>query len=119
VNKRRGEEYKLLWRESPEFVRMASKCNALIVPFAAIGGALPCPSLALQKPFLPHAQRRACAPSLEALQQPRACASSVYVLQVRVKLETAGQHSWTNAIPCRAMMTECCMHACARRRRRV
>ena len=38
VNKRKGEEYKLLWRESPEFVRLAAKCNALIVPFAAVGG---------------------------------------------------------------------------------
>jgi hypothetical protein len=39
VNKRKGEEYKLLWKDSPEFVRLATKCNALIVPFAAIGGA--------------------------------------------------------------------------------
>ena len=38
VNKRKGEEYKLLWKDSPEFVRLALKCNALIVPFAAIGG---------------------------------------------------------------------------------
>lgn len=36
--KRRGEEYQLLWKEEPDFVRMASKCQAIIVPFSAIGG---------------------------------------------------------------------------------
>ena len=45
VNKRKGEEYKLLWKDSPEFVRLATKCNALIVPFAAVGGVCARPSL--------------------------------------------------------------------------
>lgn len=37
VVKRRGEEYQLLWRESPDFVRLATKCKAIIIPFAAVG----------------------------------------------------------------------------------
>ncbi|EFJ42301.1 hypothetical protein VOLCADRAFT_107348 [Volvox carteri f. nagariensis] len=37
VVKKRGQEYKLLWKESPDFVRLAARCNALIVPFAAVG----------------------------------------------------------------------------------
>ncbi len=39
VNKLKGQEYQLLWKEQPDFVRMAAKLNAVIVPFAAIGGA--------------------------------------------------------------------------------
>jgi 1-acyl-sn-glycerol-3-phosphate acyltransferase len=35
--KRRGEAYKLIWPERAEFVRMAAKFGATIVPFAAIG----------------------------------------------------------------------------------
>ena len=36
--KRRGEEYQLFWRDDrPDFVRLAAKYNALIVPFAAVG----------------------------------------------------------------------------------
>ena len=38
VNKRKGEEYRLFWSEQPDFVRMAAKLNALIIPFAAVGG---------------------------------------------------------------------------------
>lgn len=38
VNKRKGEEYQLLWSEEPDFVRMAAKLDALIVPFASVGG---------------------------------------------------------------------------------
>ena len=38
MNKRRGEEYQLFWSESPDFVRLAAKMDALIVPFAAVGG---------------------------------------------------------------------------------
>ncbi|KAA6424452.1 MAG: hypothetical protein FRX49_05664 [Trebouxia sp. A1-2] len=38
VNKRKGEEYKLIWKDKPDFVRMAAKTNALIIPFAAVGG---------------------------------------------------------------------------------
>ena len=38
VNKLKGEKYKLLWKESPDFVRLASKLNCTIVPFAAVGG---------------------------------------------------------------------------------
>lgn len=37
VVKRRGEDYQIFWRDSPDFVRLAAKCNALIVPFAAVG----------------------------------------------------------------------------------
>ncbi|KAG2447181.1 hypothetical protein HYH02_007924 [Chlamydomonas schloesseri] len=37
VVKKRGQEYTLLWKDSPDFVRLAAKCNALIVPFAAVG----------------------------------------------------------------------------------
>ena len=36
--KRRGEEYQLFWRDDrPDFVRLAAKYSALIVPFAAVG----------------------------------------------------------------------------------
>ena len=38
VNKRKGEMYKLIWKDKPDFVRMAAKSNALIIPFAAVGG---------------------------------------------------------------------------------
>ncbi|GLC71454.1 hypothetical protein PLESTF_001117600 [Pleodorina starrii] len=37
VVKKRGQEYQLLWKDSPDFVRLAARCNALIVPFAAVG----------------------------------------------------------------------------------
>ncbi|KAG2493697.1 hypothetical protein HYH03_008211 [Edaphochlamys debaryana] len=37
VVKKRGLEYTLLWKESPDFVRLAARCGALIVPFAAVG----------------------------------------------------------------------------------
>ena len=37
VVKKRGEEYQLIWKETPDFVRLAAKCKALIVPFAAVG----------------------------------------------------------------------------------
>lgn len=32
-----GEEYKLVWPDQPEFVRMAASFGATIVPFAAVG----------------------------------------------------------------------------------
>ena len=32
-----GEEYKLFWPEQPEFVRVASKFGAKIVPFGVVG----------------------------------------------------------------------------------
>ena len=38
VNKRKGEEYQLMWKDHPDFVRMAAKLNALVIPFAAVGG---------------------------------------------------------------------------------
>lgn len=38
VNKRKGEKYQLIWKDKPDFVRMAAKSNALIIPFAAVGG---------------------------------------------------------------------------------
>ncbi|XP_013644710.2 phytyl ester synthase 2, chloroplastic isoform X1 [Brassica napus] len=34
---RKGEEYKLFWPEQPEFVRVASKFGAKIVPFGVVG----------------------------------------------------------------------------------
>ncbi|KMT13485.1 hypothetical protein BVRB_4g082640 [Beta vulgaris subsp. vulgaris] len=33
----KGEEYKLFWPDRPEFVRMAAKFNATIVPFGVVG----------------------------------------------------------------------------------
>lgn len=38
VNKRKGEKYRLIWKDKPDFVRMAAKSGALIIPFAAVGG---------------------------------------------------------------------------------
>jgi pimeloyl-ACP methyl ester carboxylesterase len=35
--KRRDEEYRLFWTERSEFVRMAARFGAMIVPFAAVG----------------------------------------------------------------------------------
>eukprot|EP00983_Pelagomonas_calceolata_P064313 1148073-Pelagomonas_calceolata.AAC.16 len=37
VSKPRGSEYTLLWKAEPDFVRLAAKCDALIVPFACVG----------------------------------------------------------------------------------
>eukprot|EP00955_Chlamydomonas_euryale_P103978 365535-Chlamydomonas_euryale.AAC.14 len=37
VVKRVGQEYTLMWKDTPDFVRLAAKCGALIVPFAAVG----------------------------------------------------------------------------------
>lgn len=34
---RKGEKYKLFWPDQPEFVRMAAKFGATIVPFGAVG----------------------------------------------------------------------------------
>ncbi|XP_042387766.1 acyltransferase-like protein At3g26840, chloroplastic isoform X1 [Zingiber officinale] len=34
---RKGEEYKLFWPEKPEFVRMAARFGATIIPFGVIG----------------------------------------------------------------------------------
>ena len=37
--KRKGEKYQLFWREDrADFVRLAAKFDAIIVPFAAVGG---------------------------------------------------------------------------------
>ncbi|WCJ42751.1 Esterase/lipase/thioesterase family protein [Euphorbia peplus] len=33
----KGEEYKIIWPEEPEFVRMAARFGATIVPFASVG----------------------------------------------------------------------------------
>lgn len=38
VNKKKGENYQLFWSEEPDFVRMAAKLDALIIPFASVGG---------------------------------------------------------------------------------
>jgi 1-acyl-sn-glycerol-3-phosphate acyltransferase len=37
VNKRRGQQYQLLWRERIGFARLAIKHGYPIVPFAAVG----------------------------------------------------------------------------------
>ncbi len=38
VNKPRGSDYTLLWPDDrPDFVRLAGKTGAIIVPFAAVG----------------------------------------------------------------------------------
>ena len=37
VAKRKGEKYKLMWKEETDFVRLAMRFGAVIVPFAAIG----------------------------------------------------------------------------------
>jgi len=37
VFKRKGEEYQLFWPPQPEFVRIAAKANATIIPFSGIG----------------------------------------------------------------------------------
>ena len=37
VVKRKGEQYKLIWKDDVDFVRLAAKCDAIIVPFAAVG----------------------------------------------------------------------------------
>jgi len=34
---RKGEEYKLMWKPTVDFVRMASRLNAIIVPFGILG----------------------------------------------------------------------------------
>ena len=48
MNKRKGEEYQLIWKDQPDFVRMAAKLNALVIPFAAVGGALLAPLAVLK-----------------------------------------------------------------------
>lgn len=35
--KNRDEKYKLIWPEKSEFVRMAARFGATIIPFAAVG----------------------------------------------------------------------------------
>ncbi|GJP72604.1 hypothetical protein CLOP_g3334, partial [Closterium sp. NIES-67] len=37
VAKRKGEKYKLMWRDTTDFVRIAIRCGATIVPFSTIG----------------------------------------------------------------------------------
>ena len=31
------QEYTLLWSDKTDFVRLAARCNAIIVPFVAVG----------------------------------------------------------------------------------
>ena len=38
VFKRKGEEYRLFWPESPDLLRLAAKLNATLLPFSGIGG---------------------------------------------------------------------------------
>jgi hypothetical protein len=37
VAKRKGEKYKLMWKEDAEFVRLAMRFKCTIVPFASVG----------------------------------------------------------------------------------
>lgn len=37
MTKRRGEAHRLLWKDDVDFVRLAARCRAVIVPFAAVG----------------------------------------------------------------------------------
>ncbi|CAI7890033.1 unnamed protein product, partial [Closterium sp. NIES-53] len=37
VGKRKNEKYKLFWRDTTDFVRIAVRCGATIVPFSTIG----------------------------------------------------------------------------------
>lgn len=37
VNKGRGQDYRLMWKETADFVRLAARFDATIVPFAAVG----------------------------------------------------------------------------------
>ena len=37
MNKRRGEANTLLWKDEVDFVRLAARCGAVIVPFGALG----------------------------------------------------------------------------------
>jgi len=38
VFKRKGEEYSLFWPDEPDFVRLAARVNATLVPFSGLGG---------------------------------------------------------------------------------
>ncbi|KAI5081027.1 hypothetical protein GOP47_0004210, partial [Adiantum capillus-veneris] len=38
VCKKKNEEYKLIWKPTADFVRMATRFNAIIVPFGSLGG---------------------------------------------------------------------------------
>ena len=38
VFKRKGEEYQLFWGESADIIRLAARCDAVIIPFSGIGG---------------------------------------------------------------------------------
>jgi len=38
VFKRKGEQYRLFWGEDADFVRLAARVNATIVPFSGLGG---------------------------------------------------------------------------------
>ena len=78
VNKLKGEKYKLIWKDSPDFVRLASKLDCTIVPFAAVGGGhhqtflqrqlLPCccaaaphnPRIHLSTRFVLHVAQEGC-----------------------------------------------------------
>lgn len=89
--KRRGEAYKLIWPERAEFVRMAAKFGATIVPFAAIGAdeavtthingdelerlqkLLPQPpQLPFDLPFLPRQQKQELSAEERRARIPRA-----------------------------------------------
>ena len=51
--KKKGEEYQLFWPEKAEFVRLAVRHGATIVPFSAVGcdDAFEVPYLALFSPY--------------------------------------------------------------------
>ena len=53
--KKREESYTLLWKDTPDFVRLATKCRALIVPFAAVGADDAYDGKMRSRPLLAHA----------------------------------------------------------------
>jgi hypothetical protein len=63
--KRRGEEYTLIWPERSEFVRMAARFGATIVPFSAVGADEAVVQL-LSGPELAELRERVPAPLREA-----------------------------------------------------
>ena len=38
VFKRKGEEYTIFWPDDPDFVRLAARTNATLIPFSGVGG---------------------------------------------------------------------------------
>ena len=81
VNKRKGEEYQLIWKDQPDFVRMAAKLNALVIPFAAVGGApLACIDV-LRALLVPESCGQRCSCDSVSIQQPPKCLTTTTCLE--------------------------------------